>query len=542
MTSSSHAPSTITPIPARTGIRGRQLDRFPTNGRRAAYLAITVAATVVLYYQLYVQGSVATKVIADLDMSLTYFILGQVVGGIVGVFGSLAAGLADRWGRANLVVYGLVVVSLLVGLGAPSVHSAFAYLVMFALIAGVEGVVLVATPALIRDFSPQLSRASAMGFWTLGPVLGSLLVTVISSNTLDTHHDWQYQFRVAGVVGAVISAIAFLGLRELAPRLRDQRMVSMRDTALLEARARHSDPDQPGRGHWRQMMTGRILIPAGAISCYLLFYYVAVGFLVLFLVTTFGYSDARANGLATWYWIVNAVSLMVFGVLSDVLGVRKPFMILGGLISAFGVGWFAVATGDSGTGYYRFATIIVVIAVGSGMTFATWMAAFTETVEARNPAATVTGLAVWGACVRVVVALSFSALVFAIPAAGVLADSGPHVQAITTRYAQELAALERLSPEAKAELRAHPDDPAASTVPAAELRYLALHGADVRRAAHDSPRQWQRLWWVCLAAQLVFLPSVWLLAGRWRISSARADAARHRTAVDEELFRLTMRK
>ncbi|MFE1591469.1 MFS transporter [Nocardia sp. NPDC058705] len=496
----------------------RQLERFPTNGKRATYLAITVAATVVLYYQLYVQGAVVTKVLADLDMSLSYFILGQVVGGLVGVLGSLAAGLADRWGRANLVVYGLVVVSLLVGVGAPNVGSPLAYMVVFGLIAGVEGVVLVATPALIRDFSPQLSRASAMGFWTLGPVLGSLLVTAISSNTLDNHHDWQFQFRVAGVIGAVISLVAFIGLRELAPPLRDQRMVSLRDRALLEARARDISGDQPTRGHWQQMMTSRILIPAGAISCYLLFYYVAVGFLVLFLVTTFGYSDARANSLATWYWIVNALSLMVFGVLSDVVGVRKPFMIVGGLISAFGVGWFAVATGDSGTSYYLFATIIVVIALGTGMTFATWMAAFTETVEASNPAATVTGLAVWGACVRVVVALSFTALVFAIPAAGVLAEFGPHVTHTS-------AAVK-----------------AGAAVPAADLHYLAQHGEDVRRAARNAPRQWQQLWWVCLAAQLMFLPSVWLLAGRWRPASARADALRHRAQVEEETFRLAVRK
>ena len=40
----------------------------------------------------------------------------------------------------------------------------------------VEGICLVATPALIRDFSPQVGRATAMGFWTSGPVLGSLIV------------------------------------------------------------------------------------------------------------------------------------------------------------------------------------------------------------------------------------------------------------------------------------------------------------------------------------------------------------------------------
>jgi MFS family permease len=48
----------------------------------------------------------------------------------------------------------------------------------------VEGICLVATPALIRDFSPQVGRGSAMGFWTAGPVLGSLVVAVVGSITL----------------------------------------------------------------------------------------------------------------------------------------------------------------------------------------------------------------------------------------------------------------------------------------------------------------------------------------------------------------------
>ena len=59
-------------------------------------------------------------------------------------------------------------------------------MVLFAVLSFVEGIVLVATPALIRDFSPQVGRGIAMGFWTLGPVLGSLVVTEVSSNTLDS--------------------------------------------------------------------------------------------------------------------------------------------------------------------------------------------------------------------------------------------------------------------------------------------------------------------------------------------------------------------
>src|SRR5262249_50816680 len=155
------------------------------------YLAIVIIATIVLYYELYVGGAVATKISLDLDMSLAYFIMVSVVGNAVGALASIFAGLADRWGRANLVVYGLALTGVLV-YALSTVHSKTTYLILFGAVSLVEGVILVATPALIRDFSPQLGRASAMGFWTLGPVVGSLVVTEVSSHTLTAHPDWQY--------------------------------------------------------------------------------------------------------------------------------------------------------------------------------------------------------------------------------------------------------------------------------------------------------------------------------------------------------------
>ena len=47
------------------GIWGRQLARYPANGPRAVYLAHRVLTTIVLYYELYVQGAVATTIITD---------------------------------------------------------------------------------------------------------------------------------------------------------------------------------------------------------------------------------------------------------------------------------------------------------------------------------------------------------------------------------------------------------------------------------------------------------------------------------------------
>ena len=53
----------------------RQLDNYPETRARVMYLAITVLATITLYYELYVGGSVSTLILANLHMSFTFFVL-----------------------------------------------------------------------------------------------------------------------------------------------------------------------------------------------------------------------------------------------------------------------------------------------------------------------------------------------------------------------------------------------------------------------------------------------------------------------------------
>jgi hypothetical protein len=557
----------------------------------------------------------------------------------------------------------------------------------------VEGMILVATPALIRDFSPQLGRASAMCFWTMGPVLGSLVVSEVASHTLDAHPDWQYQYRVCGVVGLAVFVIAFVGLRELAPQLRDQLMVSLRDKALIEANARGIDPNDVLSNPWKQMLRKDIIFPAIAISVSLLFYYIAVGLFVVFYATNFGYSEARANALSNWYWGVNALALLVAGILSDALKVRKPFMLLGGALSLVGVALFAIATTHPETTYYQFVGILMPISIGGALAFAAWMAAFTETVEKHNPAATATGLAVWGATLRTVVVVALLALIAVIPAASTLVNQGPQVaaaaagqspeltasqnatvkavaadptiparvQTIATSDAAQLATAQKLSaatqaalagspsdpavqaqalseisglpaatvsqvvtlgaryktqlattraidPATQAALQANPNDAAAqakavgdiaaalhvsagqaaaalqalsavpqadlallatnsqqvqsaaaaltalSKVPAAdlalvaqfgpslqdpkvvaELKFLQANAPAVQQAQKQSPIQWQRWWWVCFGGQVVFIPFIWMLTGRWSPKRAKQDAHEHAENVDRQL-------
>ncbi|PXY23391.1 MFS transporter [Prauserella coralliicola] len=531
----------------RIALWNRKLDHYPDPPRRMVYLGITVVATILLYYELYVQGAVAPSIIAHFDMSFMSFVSISVVGALVGAFGSLAAGLADRFGRANIVVVGLFVTGLIVLIGLPHSPNTTTYLVLFSLLSLVEGMILVATPALVRDFSPQLGRASAMAFWTMGPVLGSLATTAVSSTTLDSYPDWRVQFYICGAIGLAVAVLALLLLRELSPQLRNQIMVSLDDRSVIEARAKEVDESTARKGQWRQMLHLDIIGSSIAISVFLTFYYIAVGFFIVYFTTVYGYSEARANALANWYWIFTAIAQLTTGFLSDKLRVRKPFMIVGAFISIIGVGAFAQKATDSTTSFGTLITLMIAISVGQGITFSSWLACFSETVERRNPAGTATGLAVWGWTIRVVLCAVLVGFGVALPSPAVLVDHGTKVNAIA----------QALPPDTEAALQGGPDSGSAQRVAireliskglanneqqaAADLAYFADHKEDVVRAGTEGPRQWARWWWICLALQVVFIPFVFLMSGRWRPSTARRDAELHeqRMAAERERLRVS---
>lgn len=532
----------------------RELTDYPPTGRRMAYLAIVVVTTVVLYYMLYIQYAVATSIITHFGMTYRYFIWVSVIGNAVGAFASLVAGLADRWGRANLVVYGLFVASLLVFFGLPNAANQSTYLVLFALVSFIEGIVLVATPALIRDFSPQLGRATAMGYWTMGPVIGSLVVTTVTSNTLDSA-TWQDELRYSAVAGFVVFVVAILALGELSPALRDQIMVTLRDRALVEARAKGLDTEALRRGEWRQMMRLDVLGSAFAIAVFLLLYYAAVGNFVVYFSTVFGYSEQRTNALANWYWAANAIALVLVGLASDRLKVRKPFMIVGAVGSIVMTAVFATRATHLTTGYYTFAWLFVGIGVFSGIAYAPWMASFTETVEKHNPAATAAGLALWGWTVRIVVAVSAAFIPVLVTSVTPLVEHGAEVKAASAQAAPALAVvgahpdlfaeLDKYTPattppelSARAVKEVGAADLAVVQKAGPQLKVLKEYGATVQKASKDGPGEWRTWWWICVGGQVLFVPFVFVMAGRWSPKKARTDAEEHQAAVNRELAAL----
>ncbi len=548
-----------------TGMRHRQIDYYPRVGPRAAQLLLVVAITVALYYQLYVGGSVSTLLLANLHMSFRFYVYILAFGNLFGAFASLGAGLADRVGRAQLVVGGLLITGLMTAFVIPETTTKWPFTIASWVVAVVEGMVLVATPALVRDFSPQVGRATAMGFWTMGPVLGSLVVSLVATNTLHADSTWPTQFRICGVVGLVVFVVALLFLRELSPGIRDQLMVTERDRVLVEARARGIDVEESLRRPFRQLAKPDIVISAVAVSVLLLVYYTAVGFGTIIYTTIFDFNLKDANGLANWNWIADAIALVVVGVLSDRLRVRKPFMVVGGIGTAVFLVVFLLQFGHH-PGYYTLAAIISVLTIFLAFAYCPWMASFTETVEARNPALAATGLAIWAWIQRLVVFASFLVLPVVVSSMTPLVTYGGQVSALSAQYQSELATASVIRPDTLAALSANPANTAAqaaavaqisvgqhvpptqavqnlvalSKVPPAALTYLTTHGPAVQKAAVDSPGQWKNWYWICFGAAVFFLGCIPLLKGRWRPRAARSDTEAHERHVEQEMARLQL--
>jgi len=568
---------------------------YPQGPRRAGYLGVAVLAAIVLYYAYFVQFGVTPNILASYHMSFNFFIYIDVASNLLGAFASLFASGTDRVGRSNVEIYGLLAVGLLTAVAIPLTNGKWVYLVLICLIGIVEGAILVATPALVRDFSPQLGRASAMGFWTIGPVAGSLISSIIALHTLNhfgqTH--WKSQFVIAGCAALVVFVISIFALKDLSPKLRDQLMVSARDQALVEARARGLTDRQlleAAERPWRQILKWDLVVTSLAISLFLLLYYTAASLFTVYYPVIFknpngtNFSVTQANGLNTWFWVADLVALIVVGLLSDALKVRKPFMVVGSVLAVIVLIIFLGNATHPHTGYYTLAVETALLGVGIAFVFAPWIASFTESVEEKNPALVATGLALWGWVLRITIGAALLVITLIITSVNPVVDNLPvantviHGQTVanfvaehpkTIAFATSHTALLAILAKDPAAAAAVGADPSAANIAAAEkvfgvagltqlakyktqlatlvqpyqdqLTFIQAHQAALQtleKGSAQAPHQWQHWFWVDVAGMLVFIPVIWLTGGRWRPSSARRDAEAHQAAVAEELARL----
>jgi MFS family permease len=557
-------------VPKRGGglsfLWNRQLDTYPDTAPRMMYLGITVLATIMLYWELYVGGSVSTLFLQRFNMSFSFLVYTLAVGAVIGAFGSLFAGVTDRFGRTNIVVVGLFLTGLFTAFIIPAATNKWEFTIFGFIVGFVEGVCLVATPALIRDFSPQVGRATAMGFWTSGPVLGSLVVFIVASHTISGNPSpafWVHEYHISGIVGLVVFLVALFGLKELSPGLRDQLMVTMRDRALIEARAKGIDIEASLRSPFKQLLKLDVIVSAVGVSLFLIIYYTAVGFALIYFTTVFGFSVHEGNALGNWNWGFNVIAVIAFGFISDKLRVRKPLMIAGGVGAAIMIVVYLNQIGHK-VSYYDMAVILAALAFCLGVAYVPWMASFTETVEDRNPALTATGLAIWGWIIRMVVFGSYMLIPTVINTVTPLVQYGGQVQAVVAKYPAQVQTLSAIHPATLAILQRDPTNAAAvgaavgqisstlhvppaqavtkllqaAALPASAKATLA-HAPAVEHAAAHTGDQWKTWYWICFGGTIFFLFTVPLMRGRWSPKKARADEEEHEAMVQSELAKLS---
>jgi MFS family permease len=598
-------PATVSQDPTRPSEHGalfrflfvHEVDQFPRAGKRTGMLALAVLATVVLYYTYYTQTGVTPNILRYFHMSFSFYVGIVIVSNLIGAFASLPASQTDRLGRTNVVIYGLLIVGLLVTFGVPNVTTEWGFAIVISAIGLVEGAILVATPALVRDFSPQLGRASAMGFWTVGPVAGSLITSIVATHTLTHFGDWQSQFIISGISALATFVLCLVLLKDLSSRLRDHLLVSTRDQLLVEARTRGLSETElvaATKRPWPQIFRWDLIGSAAGISVFLLVYFAAAGFFTIFYSTTFknpdgsNFSVTQANGLNVWFWGADAIALIVFGVLSDRLRVRKPFMLIGALGAIGMLIVFLMQANNANTGYYTLAVIEIFLAMFLSITYAPWMAAYTETVEAKNPALVGTGLALWGWIIRLVVGISFIFLPVVINSVNPVVDNQPlatttipgtttNVQQFLIQHPQSVAFAQAHAPLLK--VLSEPQNvpivtrlatsPTAANIAAAQkalgsqvfgqlviyqtqlktlvlpyanqLNYLSAHQADLtalQNGVNASPRQWQHWFWVSIGGMVLFIPTIFLIKGRWSPARAKRDKIEHDQRVASELKEL----
>jgi hypothetical protein len=302
---------------------------------------------------------------------------------------------------------------------------------------------------------------------------------------LDTH-SWQSQYYIAGTASILAAFVAIAFLRELSPALRDQLMVELKDRALIEAKAATVDPEQLLEHHWRRLLKLDVLGSAVGVSLLLFVYFTTLLLGVVYFTTTYGYSESRANGLMNWWWIPAVITILTAGFVSDAIKVRKPFMFAGGAFMAAGALRLALNSTSPHTTHTALATTMLLLGVGMGLAYAPWMASFTETVENHNPAATATGLAIWGWTIRAAVAICGIATATIVSAATPLVDQGPHVQQLATKYQAELATAAKIDPSTQQALAANPNDATAKVTALSEVS--GLTASDAARAASIGQR------------------------------------------------------
>ncbi len=390
-----------------TFAEARTLNEYPQGAHRWALLLLTVLAAVLASYEFQL-APLLPLLLPYIHMSTifyAYFVTFTVLLSAISAF--FGGPLADRYGRVVIIDACLGTVPVLVFLNL-FIYNAATFIVIRTSMGLVGGLMAGAGAGLVRDMSPRINRALAFGLLTIGPVGANFLATFIAGKTLPIFHTWQSQIWIMGILGIVMYLPIFFFLKDLSPALRLSIFKSEMAAAQAQGRRMPSAADLPSgtRDAFARLLRHREvwLLVFGMVPS-LTLYFTIQPFGPLMFTQAFHYSPADANAMNAYFWAGNMVALVIVGVISDRLQMRKPIAIFGAILSAIVVAYW-VSTFGREIPRSQMAVIASVLGVVLAIAYVPWSAQFSETLEDVSAALQATGWAFYGLVARGWVAIA----------------------------------------------------------------------------------------------------------------------------------------
>jgi predicted MFS family arabinose efflux permease len=239
------------------------------------------------------------------DLHATSLELGLISSVFLWVYGSLspfAGYIADRWGRARVILVGLFIWSGATWITA-HVGSIGGMLTSRALMGVSEAFYLPAALALIVDRHGASTRSLATGIHQSGLYAGSILGGAWGG-WMGQHYGWRSTFSLLGFIGIAYGVVLLFALRRDRPRSGTGGIL----VAII--------------GVTKAKGFGLLALAFGAISVSNWLIYT---WLPLFLIERFGWSLTKAGFTATFYTqAASFAGMLLSGILADRLALRNP--------------------------------------------------------------------------------------------------------------------------------------------------------------------------------------------------------------------------
>ena len=387
-------------------VASRTLAEYPRGAHRWSLLLLTVLASIL--------GAYDFQLAPLLPILLPYLHLSHVGYGAFVTFAVLTSGvsaffggpLADRYGRVLIIDVCLGLVTCLLFLNV-LITGIVSFVILRTLMGIVAGLTAGALAALVRDMSPRLSRALAFGLLTIGPVGANFLANFVAGATLPIYHTWQSQIWIMGCFAVVMYCPIVLWLCDLSPELRMKIMKTEIQALAAQGRLPTASelPSSTADAFRRLLGHLEIWLLVGGIAANLTLYFAIQGFGPLMFTEAFHYTPAEAAKMNEYFWLANLSALVITGLVSDRLQMRKPIAIFGATLACLLMAWWIPTFGHAlprATLAMVASTMGCFLAIG----YVPWAAQFSEALEDVSPALQATGWAFFGLVARGWVAIS----------------------------------------------------------------------------------------------------------------------------------------